>query len=181
MDSWAKQMEEMQKKAAEKLQKKAAEASSAWGMLVAQGSSPDDAAGEEAGAGAEKPGADPAQSSREGSLSSKNSPHLVLPAGPAASTTPAMHALTGTSTAPSPFTSHESSTNHSASGCGASGCGGSSSTSPVDAEGVDSPPAIRGRQPPGTIRAMQPCCCGGFLTLRRGGRQDRSLTHDKQQ
>lgn len=175
MDSWAKQMEEMQKKAAEKLQKKAAEASSAWGMLVAQESSPDDAAGEEAGAGAEKPGADPAQCSKEGSLSSKSSPHLVLPAGPAVSTTPAMQALTGTSTAPSPFTSHESSTNHSCS----HNSSGSSSTSPVDAEGVDSPPAIRRRQPPGTIRAMQPLFCSGGFSDSTTLWQARPVSHSR--
>jgi len=133
VDGWAKQMEAMQKKATEKLQKKAAEASTAWGRLV----SPDapEHAGEDTGAA----GGAKTQGSKEGP--SRDPALLVLPEGPAVSTTPAMHALPSASTVLSPFSSHASFTNQSRSQNSSSERDSWSAGSPtVDVERTESPP-----------------------------------------
>ena len=177
MDSWAKQMEVMQKKAAEKLQKKAAEASSVLGLFTTQGLSPD-APGEDAGAGAEESGADSTEGSKE-ATSDRTSAHL-LPAGPAVSRTPAMHALTGTSMAPSPFTSHASSANLSRSHH-SSERGSWSTDSPVDAEGAESSLAIPEPQPAGIQLSTVVTSCLYSSDFLVSGREAWARTQDWQQ
>lgn len=158
VDGWAKQMEAMQKKATEKLQKKAAEASTAWERLVSQDAAEN--AGEDAGAaGGAK------------TTSSKDSPSrdpvlLVLPEGPAVSTTPAMHALPSASSVLSPLTSHASSTNQSRSQNSSSERDSGSAGSPtVDLERTESPPTNLQQQSPGNECSIFDCvCCWRLIT-----------------